>query len=84
MVTKKDKKLTEDLIKVQVEQIDSIYLQEEFTEMQVAICSIIERLSETDLDQTTINVVYQLNEICNAIIDQISKNIFVQDFFSGV
>lgn len=84
MVTKKNKQLTEDLIKVQVEQIDSIYLQEEFTEMQVAICSIIERLSETDLDKETINVVYQLNEICNAIIDQISKNIFVQDFFGGV
>lgn len=84
MVAKKNKKLTEDLIQVQMEHVDTMYLQEEFTEMQVAICSIIEQLSVTDLSETQINIIYQLNEICNAVIDQISMNILAQDFFKGV
>ena len=81
MVTKKNKKLTEDFIKVQMQHIDPTFLQDEFSQMQVAICSIIEQLQETNLDETTINVIYQLNEICNAIIDKIDWNISAQDFF---
>lgn len=81
MVTKKNKKLTEDFIKVQMQHIDPTFLQDEFSQMQVAICSIIEKLQETNLDETTINVIYQLNEICNAIIDKIDWNISAQDFF---
>ncbi len=81
MVTKKNKKLTEELVKVQMQHIDPTFLQDEFTQMQVAICEIIEKLQETNLDETTINVIYQLNEICNAIIDKIDWNISAQDFF---
>ena len=81
MVTKKNKKLTEELVKVQMQHIDPTFLQDEFTQMQVAICEIIEKLQETNLDEATINVIYQLNEICNAIIDKIDWNISAQDFF---
>lgn len=81
MVTKKNRKLTEDLVKVQMQHIDSMFLQDEFSQMQVGICEIIEKLKETDLDETTINVIYQLNEICNVIIDKINLNLSVQDFF---
>ncbi len=81
MVTKKNKKLTEELVKVQMQHIDPTFLQDEFTQMQVAICEIIEKLQETNLDEATINVIYQLNEICNAVIDKINWNISAQDFF---
>ena len=81
MVTKKIKKLTEELVKVQMQHIDPTFLQDEFTQMQVAICEIIEKLQETNLDEATINVIYQLNEICNAVIDKINWNISAQDFF---
>lgn len=79
MVAKRNKKLTEDLIQVQMQHVDTMYLQEEFTEMQVAICSIIEQLSVTDLSETQINIIYQLNEVCNAVIDQISANVSAQE-----
>lgn len=78
MITKKNKKLTEDIMQIQINQVDTMYLQEEFSEMQVAICGIIERLAETDLDETQINIIYNLNEVCNAIIDQISMNVSAQ------
>ena len=78
MVAKKNKKLTEELRQIQIQQIDTMFLQEEFTEMQVAICSIIEQLSVNDLNETQINIIYQLNEICNAVIDQIIVNVSAQ------
>lgn len=43
--------------------------------MQVALNNIIEQLSVNDLDETQINIIYQLNEICNAVIDQIELNV---------
>ena len=79
MVTKKNKKLTEDIMQVQIQQIDTMYLQEEFTEMQVAICGIIERLSVTDLSETQIDIIYNLNAICNVILDLISVNVSAQE-----
>ena len=75
MVTKKNKKLTEDIMQIQIEQVDTMFLQEEFTQMQVALNNIIEQLSVNDLDETQINIIYQLNEICNAVIDQIELNV---------
>ena len=79
MVTNKSKKLTEDLVEVQMKHIDSMFLQDEFSQMQVAICSIIEQLSVTDLSETQIDIIYNLNAICNAILDQISANISAQE-----
>lgn len=80
MVTKKNKKLTEDIMEIQVNHVDTMFLQDEFSQMQVAICSIIEQLSVTDLDETQIDIIYNLNAICNAILDQISGNISAQEF----
>lgn len=78
MVTKKNKKLTEDIMQIQIDQVDTMFLQEEFTQMQVALNNIIEQLSVNDLDETQINIIYQLNEICNAVIDQINVNVSAQ------
>lgn len=78
MVTKKNKKLTEDIMQIQIEQVDTMFLQEEFTQMQVALNNIIEQLSVNDLNETQINIIYQLNEICNAVIDQINVNVSAQ------
>ena len=75
MITKKNKKLTEDIMQIQIDQVDTMFLQEEFTQMQVALNNIIEQLSVNDLDETQINIIYQLNEICNAVIDQIELNV---------
>ncbi len=75
MVEKKNKKLTEDIMQIQIDQVDTMFLQEEFTQMQVALNNIIEQLSVNDLDETQINIIYQLNEICNAVIDQIELNV---------
>ncbi len=78
MVTKKNKKLTEDIMQIQIDQVDTMFLQEEFTQMQVALSNIIEQLSVNDLDETQIDIIYQLNEICNAVIDQIALNVSEQ------
>lgn len=78
MIAKKNKKLTEDIMQIQIEQVDTMFLQEEFTQMQVALNNIIEQLSVNDLNETQINIIYQLNEICNAVIDQINVNVSAQ------
>ncbi len=79
MMAKKNKKLTEDILQIQVNQVDTMFLQDEFSQMQMAICSIIEQLSVTDLSETQINIIYNLNEVCNAIIDQIAVNVSAQE-----
>ena len=61
MVTNKSKKLTEDIMEIQVNHVDTMFLQDEFSQMQVAICSIIEQLSVTDLSETQIDIIYNLN-----------------------
>ncbi len=78
-MAKKNKKLTEDILQIQVNQVDTMFLQDEFSQMQMAICSIIEQLSVTDLSETQINIIYNLNEVCNAIIDQIAVNVSAQE-----
>lgn len=75
MVEKKNKKLTEDIMQIQIDQVDTMFLQEEFTQMQVALSNIIEQLSVNDLDETKIDIIYNLNEVCNVIIDQIALNV---------
>ena len=79
MITKKNKKLTEDIMQIQIDQVDTMFLQEEFTQMQVALSNIIEQLSVNDLDETKIDIIYNLNEVCNAIIDQIALNVSAQE-----
>ena len=44
-------------------QTTNLFLQDEFSQMQVAICSIIEQLSVTDLSETQIDIIYNLNAI---------------------
>ena len=79
MVTNKSKKLTEDIMEIQVKHVDTMFLQDEFSQMQVAICSIIEQLSVTDLSETQIDIIYNLNAICNVILDLISVNVSAQE-----
>lgn len=69
------KKLTEELLRVQVDSIDSAYIQDEFSNMQVVIFDIIEQLSLSNLDEHRIEVIDQLIQICNSVLDQIIMNI---------
>lgn len=78
MVNSNTKRLTEELLKVQVEAVDSAYIQDEFSNMQVAICEIIETLSLTDLDENKIAIIDQLIQVCNNVLDQIIMNMNTQ------
>lgn len=73
------KKLTEELLKVQVESVDSAYIQDEFSNMQVVIFDIIEQLSLSNLDEHRIEIIDQLILICNSVLDQIVVNIEAQE-----
>lgn len=75
MINRNNKKLTEELLKVQVEEVDSAYIQDEFSNMQVAINEIIEQLSVSNLDEHRIEIIDQLVQICNNVLDQIGINL---------
>lgn len=75
MINRNNKKLTEELLKVQVEEVDSAYIQDEFSNMQVAISEIIEQLSVSNLDEHRIEIIDQLVQICNNVLDQICINL---------
>lgn len=80
MIKGNNKKLTEELIKVDMQQIDNMYLQEEFAQMQQVISEIIEQLSIADITENSIEIIYQLNQVCNMVLDQISMNLVTQEF----
>lgn len=75
----KNKKLTEDLIKVDMQQIDNMYLQEEFAEMQNVLNEIIQQLSIVDISESSIEIIYQLNQVCNMVLDQICMNLVTEE-----
>lgn len=75
MINRNNKKLTEELLKVQVEEVDSAYIQDEFSNMQIAINEIIEQLSVSNLDEHRIEIIDQLVQICNNVLDQICINL---------
>lgn len=75
MTNRNNKKLTEELLKVQLEEVDSAYIQDEFSNMQVAINEIIEQLSVSNLDEHRIEIIDQLVQICNSVLDQICMNL---------
>ena len=75
MINRNNKKLTEELLKVQVEEVDSAYIQDEFSNMQIAINEIIEQLSVSNLDEHRIEIIDQLVQICNNVLEQICINL---------
>lgn len=75
MTNRNNKRLTEELLKVQVEEVDSAYIQDEFSNMQVAINEIIEQLSVSNLDEHRIEIIDQLVQICNSVLDQVCINL---------
>lgn len=75
----KNKKLTEDLIRVDMQQIDNMYLQEEFGQMQNVISEIIQQLSIVDITQNRVETIYQLNQVCNNVLDQICMNLVIEE-----
>lgn len=78
MVNSNTRKLTEELLKVQVEAVDSAYIQDEFSNMQVAICEIIETLTVSNFDENKIAIIDQLIQVCNNVLDQIIMNMNLQ------
>lgn len=83
MISKKNKTLTEELLKVQIDAVDSAYIQDEFSNMQVAICEIIEMLSLENLDEQRIAIIDQLIQVCNNVLDQVIMSIQAEKL-SGV
>ncbi len=78
MVNSNRRRLTEELLKVQVDAVDSVYIQDEFSNMQVAISQIIETLAVSNFDEGTIAIIDQLIEVCNNVLDQIVINMNTQ------
>lgn len=75
MINSNTKRLTEELLKVQVEAVDSAYIQDELSNMQVSVCEIIEMLSLENLDERTIAIIDQLIQVCSNVLDQIIMSI---------
>ena len=78
MVNSNRRVLTEELLKVQVDAVDTAYIQDELSTMQVAISQIIETLSLSNFDENKIAIIDQLIEVCNNVLDQIVINMNMQ------
>ena len=78
MVNSNRRILTEELLRVQVDAVDTAYIQDEFSNMQVAISQIIETLAVSNFDEGTIAIIDQLIEVCNNVLDQIVINMNTQ------
>ena len=72
MLNKNINKLTEDFIKVQIQEVDNIFLQEEFVEMQDTITEIIQELKH--IDKSRVEIIFELLQICNKVLDEIKVN----------
>ena len=79
MVSKNNKKFTENMIKVDIQEIDNMYLQEEFAQMQNVISEIMQQLSIVDITQNRVETIYQLNQVCKNVLDQICMNLVIEE-----
>ena len=79
MVNKNKKKFTENMVKVDIQEIDNMYLQEEFAQMQNVISEIMQQLSIADITQNRVETIYQLNQVCNNVLDQICMNLVIEE-----
>lgn len=79
MVSKNKKKFTENMIKVDIQEIDNMYLQEEFAQMQNVISEIMQQLSIADITQNRVETIYQLNQVCNNVLEQICMNLVIEE-----
>lgn len=78
MVNSNRRILTEELLKVQVDAVDTAYIEDELSTMQVTISQIIETLSLSNFDENKIAIIDQLIEVCNNVLDQIVINMNMQ------
>ena len=81
MLKQNKRKLTEEMLKVQVQTVDKMYLQEEFAQMQNVLQSIIDDLNSIDLDETDAQAIYELYDVCNTILDKINN--YIQAYLRG-
>lgn len=79
MLNKNKKKFTENMIKVDIQEIDNMYLQEEFAQMQNVISEIMQQLSIADITQNRVETIYQLNQVCNSVLEQICMNLVIEE-----
>ena len=79
MISKNKKKFTENMIKVDIQEIDNMYLQEEFAQMQNVISEIMQQLSIADITQNRVETIYQLNQVCNSVLEQICMNLVIEE-----
>ena len=79
MLNKNKNKFTENMIKVDIQEIDNMYLQEEFAQMQNVISEIMQQLSIADITQNRVETIYQLNQVCNSVLEQICMNLVIEE-----
>ena len=79
MVNKNKKKFTENMIKVDIQEIDNMYLQEEFAQIQNVISEIMQQLSIADITQNRVETIYQLTQVCNSVLEQICMNLVIEE-----
>lgn len=54
---------------------DTLMLEDMFTDMQMLMYDIFNKLQVTDIDNTTIECIYTLQQVCMAILEKINTKI---------
>ena len=56
---------------------DMVMLEDEFVDMQLIICDILGKLSDTLLDNSDINCISTLNQACTTILEKINTKLLI-------
>lgn len=64
-----------DLLYLKELYSDTLMLEDIFTDMQMLISDISNKLQATDIDKTTIECIYALQQVCIAILEKINSKI---------
>lgn len=64
-----------DILNLEEYFSDTLVLEEEFTDMQVLICTILQELPSTPLDNETIGCIYTLEQVCTTILEKINTKL---------
>lgn len=80
MIKKEDRKLEKinkyaDLLYLKELYSDTLMLEDVFADMQMLISDITNKLQATDIDNTTIECIYTLQQVCITILEKINNKI---------